>query len=143
MRAAAVRALNRSRDRDAIPVYIRALEDKSELVRLEAAKALANIPDDRAIAPLMQHLEGRLEVRVGDRTEMQQENRDVRIACADALRNFRRLDVAQALIRVLQDQDFGVAWQARQSLNLITGRDFRYSQTAWLGYVTGPDKPFG
>ena len=68
--------------------------------------------------------------------------RDVRIACADALREYKQSDVAQSLIRVLSDRDFGVAWQARRSLNLMTANDFRYDQTAWLKYLTGTEKPF-
>ncbi len=131
VRTAAIRALNRSRDEKAIAVYISALNDPDANVRLEAAKALANIPDARAGAPLMKLLDD------------EQQNRDVRIACADALREYKTSEVAQSLIRVLSGQDFGVAWQARQSLNLMTGQDYFYSQTAWLGYLTGPAKPFG
>jgi len=131
VRTAAIRALNRSRDEKAVAVYISALNDPDANVRLEAAKALANIPDARAGAPLMKLLDD------------EQQNRDVRIACADALREYKTSEVAQSLIRVLSGQDFGVAWQARQSLNLMTGQDYFYSQTAWLGYLTGPAKPFG
>lgn len=131
VRTAAIRALNRSRDNLVITMYISALNDPDANVRLEAAKALANIPDPRAAAPLMKLL--------GD----EQQNRDVRIACADGLREYKTSEVAQSLIRVLNGQDFGVAWQARQSLNLMTGVDYFYSQTAWLGYITGPAKPFG
>lgn len=144
VRAAALRALNRSRDRQAVPIYIHALDDTHELVRLEAAKALANVPDDRAVPALLRHLEGRLEVPAqGGGARVEEENRDVRIACADALRNFPNVQAAQALIRVLQDRDFGVAWQARQSLLLITGRDLQFDQAAWLNYLTTAAKPFG
>ena len=131
VRAAAIRALNRARDHQDVPVYIKAMDDANELVRLEAAKALANIPDERAVPVLIKHLD-----RVA-------ESRDVRIAAADALRNFHSGDAAQALIRVLQDRDFGVSWQARRSLNLLTGQDYRYNQSAWLAYVTSTTKPFG
>jgi HEAT repeat protein len=131
VRTAAIRALNRSRNTVSVPAYISALNDADANVRLEAAKALANIPDPRAATGLMKLL--------GD----EHENRDVRLACADALREYRTSEVAQSLIRVLNGQDFGVAWQARQSLNLMTGQDYRYSQSAWLGYLTGPAKPFG
>ena len=35
------------------------------------------------------------------------------------------------------------AWKARRSLRAITGKDLRYDEAAWLGFITGPDKPFG
>ncbi len=144
VRAAAIRALNRSRARnysipqpgnkqkivDLIPLYITGLDDKNELVRLESAKALANIPDDRAITPLLSHLENAEEVK------------DVRIAESDALRNYKRPDVAQSLIRLLQDRDFAVGYQSRTSLILMTGQDFHYDPAAWLKYLANHPKPF-
>ncbi len=129
VRAAALRALNRSRARQT-SLYLAALKDPSEQVRLEAAKALANIPDPEAISPLMSLLAD------------EQQPRDIRIAAADALRAYPRSDVAQALIRVLAGRDFGLARQARKSLNLMTGKDFRYDQQAWLTYLTSSDSPF-
>lgn len=131
VRAMAIRALNRSRDKRAIPVFIRALDEKTELVRLEGAKGLANNPDPSAVATLIRHLD------VAD------ENVDVRIACADALRLYRTAEVAQALVRALRDRNFGIAWQARKSLQLMTGKDFRYDTAAWLGHLSGSQKPFG
>jgi hypothetical protein len=35
----------------------------------------------------------------------------------------------------LQDPEFSVAWQARQSLEMLTAQDFRYDQKAWLSYL--------
>jgi hypothetical protein len=131
VRATAVRALNRARDHGAVPVFIQALEDKSDLVRVEAAKALANIPDKSAADALARHL--------ADPTE----NKDVRIAAADALREYKMLQVAQSLIRQLSDREFAVAWQSRISLWFMTGRDFEYDQAGWLGYITGPGNPLG
>jgi HEAT repeat protein len=127
----AIRALNRARDKGSVPAMVEALNDKSELVRLEAAKGLANIPDESAIIALIR------------RVQDAQETTDVRIAAADALRSFRKPEVAQALIGVLRDRNFGVAWQARQSLLLMTGKDFHYDRAAWLGYLSGTQKPFG
>src|SRR5688500_16092318 len=49
VRAMAIRALNRARDESATPVFIQALDDPSPLVRLEAAKALASVPDENAV----------------------------------------------------------------------------------------------
>jgi hypothetical protein len=130
-RATAVRALNRSRDHKAVPLLLEALEDKDDLVRIEAAKALANIPDSKAVPALQRHLSDAGE------------SRDVRIACADALREYKTLGVAQVLIRQLQDREFAVAWQATRSLRFMLGKDLQYDQARWLGYLTGSDRPLG
>jgi HEAT repeat protein len=132
-------------------------------VRTEAAKALANIPDDRAVPSLLRHLEGTLPASLVRRdrsglptlgtaanltaglglAEDHREAKDVRIACADALRNFRTTEVARALVNALQDRDFGVAYTARKSLKGMTGMDLGYDQAAWLKYLTQVPKPFG
>jgi hypothetical protein len=139
VRAAALRACNRSRDRRATPLFIKALSERGEgdkqqgaiLVRLEAAKGLANLPDPNAVPALTATVNN------------PDENRDVRIAATDALKYYRTLEVARVLSGLLNDSDFGVAWQARRSLEYLTHRDFGYDQGAWLGYFVGPRKPFG
>jgi hypothetical protein len=130
VRAVAIRALNRSRDVNSTGVWQQALSDASPLVRLEAAKALVHIPNPDAAATLGTIL--------GDRTE----DREVRIAAADALQHYRTLPTARVLSVALSERDFGIAWQSRRSLRILTGRDFGYDQAAWLDYFTGPDKPF-
>ena len=130
VRATAIRALNRSREQRAAPVFVKALEDSSPLVRQEAAKALANVPDPNAVAPL-----SRLVANP-------QEPRDVRIAAADALKHYRALDAARALVDTLDSRDFGVAWQSRRSLVRLTGRDLKYDEGQWLQFLTGPERPF-
>jgi hypothetical protein len=131
VRATAIRALNRSRWKPATPLFIKALEDTNEHVRLEAAKALSNIPDPDAVPPLLR--------LVNDSTE----SRDVRIAAADALRHYPTVEVARTLASQLGDREFGVAWQSHHSLQTITGKDLRYNESAWLNYITGPEKPLG
>jgi hypothetical protein len=142
VRAMAIRALNRARVAEAVPHFIAALEDEQPLVRLEAAKALANIPDRSAIAALTRHLQPTYEVIVQNQRVEREETVDVRIACADALRNFPEPATAQALVRMLRDPSFSVAWQARRSLMLMTGQDHRYDPAAWLGYLSTAEKPF-
>ncbi len=129
VRAAAIRCLNRCRPKNYTSLYLRALGDEKELVRLQAAEALGNAPDPDAIHSLIDSMQ----------TDA---SRDVRIACADALRNFKDQEVLKALVDVLGDKDFSVAWQARQSLAIITGQDFRYDQQAWLIYFSN-SKIFG
>lgn len=132
VRATAIRALNRARHQPATPVFIAALTDEHAMVRLEAAKALANVPDANAAGPLVAAVNNAAE------------DRDVRIAAADALRHYKQLEVARALANQLGEAgDFSVAWQARRSLRELTGRDMRYDQDAWLGYLAGPEKPLG
>jgi hypothetical protein len=131
VRAMALRALNRSRDAGATDLYIKALADKSELVRLEGAKALNNLPDPASI-PALLALVNKAE-----------ESRDIRIAAAEALKHYKQLDVARALVARLNERDFGVAWQARRSLRRMTQNDLGYNEGAWLQYITGPEKPFG
>ena len=131
VRAAAIRALNRARDKESVGIYITALGDTNEAVRLEAAKALANVPDPSSVPALLRRL------RDLDETT------DVRVAAADALRNHRTAEVATALVGILRDPKFGVSWQALQSLRLLTGRDYQYDRTAWLNYLSGNEKPFG
>ena len=127
VRAAAVRALNYSRSKESLPLYLTFLDDPEVSIRLEAAKALANISDEKAAKKLVEHL--------------LKDDRDVRIACADALRNYHTIDVARVLISNVGDRDFSVAWQARQSLILMTGHDFNYDESAWLNFLTKTPSP--
>ena len=76
------------------------------------------------------------------RVEQQTENRDVRVACADALRNFKTKDVARALVEVMGDKQFEVSYQARKSLVLMTGHDFRYDAGKWREYLGAAANPF-
>lgn len=145
VRATAIRSLNRARDRSAIPLFVKALEDPHVPVRLEACKALNHMPDPSAIAPLLRILNPPDEVssaRVASFTRPA-EDKDVRIAAVDALGHYRTYQVANTLVNLLSDRDFGVAWSAHRSLVAITGKDFRYDAAAWGAYLSGPEKPFG
>ena len=130
VRAVAIRALNRSRDKSSTGVWQQALSDSSPMVRLEAAKAFVHIPDSEA-AP-----------KLGKMLSDHEEDRNVRIATADALQHYRTVPTARVLSVALADRDFAVAWQSRRSLRILTGRDYGYDQAAWLEYFTGPQKPF-
>ena len=131
VRATALRALNRSRDRSATDLFITALKDPNDLVRLEGAKALIHVPDPKSSDVL---------TAIVNRPD---ENRDVRIAAAEALKHYANIDVARALVGRLNEREFGVAYQSRRSLKSMTKKDLGYDQSAWLSYLTGPTKPFG
>jgi len=144
VRAMCIRALNICRDASSTKIFITCLQDENEQIRLEAAKALANIPDPEAVGPLEDMLTGsRVTLTPDGHHMLVPESKDVRVAAADALRQYRKLDVARILVGYLSEQDFGVAWQSRQSLITLTGQDLRYDQSAWLNYLVGPSKPLG
>jgi hypothetical protein len=144
VRVAAVRALNRSRDRSVVTIAVRYLDSADPLLRLEAAKALANVPDETAVPALLRHMAPQFDQRAeGGRLEPVPETRDVRVACADALRNYPTKDVATALIDVLHEKEFEVSWQARKSLILMTGHDYHYDQARWREFLSKSDNPFG
>jgi hypothetical protein len=144
VRAMAIRALNICRDQSATKIFIAGLQDQNEQIRLESAKALANVPDPDAIGVLIYVLTGSRETLTADgHRTLVAESKDVRIAAADALRQYRKLDVARTLVGYLNEQDFGVAWQSHQSLITLTGQDLQYDQAAWLQYLIGPSNPFG
>src|SRR5690606_35838802 len=52
VRATAIRALNRVRDENSRELFVESLGHENPQIRLEAAKALANLPDDAAIPGL-------------------------------------------------------------------------------------------
>jgi hypothetical protein len=131
VRAAALRASSLSGNTHATPIFIASLSDKSELVRLEAAKGLCNLPDANAAPGLLRASGGA------------DENRDVRIATTDALKYYRTREVARGLVNLLNDHDFGLAFQARRSLIYMTHKDFEFDQGKWLAYFAGPEKPLG
>jgi hypothetical protein len=130
VRATAIRMLNRSRDASATPIFIKALEDPSPVVRVEAAKALKNMPSPDAVQPLLR--------LVGDNNQ----DRDVRIWAAAALGNYRTQEVARGLTSQLGSREFSIAWESRRSLIAITGTDLRYDREAWIEYLD-KEKPFG
>ncbi|MGA3067861.1 MAG: HEAT repeat domain-containing protein [Tepidisphaeraceae bacterium] len=128
VRAAAIRALNRSRAQGYTSLFVTNLDDSEPLVRMQAADALGNIPDPSTVDDLIDHMRNDISP-------------EVKIACADALRNFKQGEVISALVEVLDDRNFAVAWQARQSLALISGQDYRYDKQAWLGYFARAGMP--
>lgn len=131
VRATAIRTANRARDPKATPLFVRSLSDPNEWVRLEAAKALVNVPDVAAVDSL--------RAVASDH----EPNRDVRVAAVDALKHYRTLSVARDLVSMLHDKSFATAWQAHRSLKYLFNRDFGYDEAAWLNYFAGPERPLG
>lgn len=123
VRASAVRAINHVRNDESTSALVVALGDTDAQVRREAAHALANLPTPSAEAPL------RTMVLKSD------EDLDTRIAAIDALRHYKSLDTQRVLVSQLNSTNFALAWQARRSLFLQTGSDYRYDEPAWLNYL--------
>jgi HEAT repeat protein len=138
VRAMAIRALNICRDKSSTPIFVAGLNDENESIRLESAKALANIPDRSAIPALIDRLNGSHPVVDNGAKVSISETRDVRIAAADALRHYKELEVEHTLADALGAPEFGIAWQAHQSLVTMTGKDLKYSEGAWLELLTKP-----
>lgn len=131
VRATALRALNRSREARATPLFVAGLSATDPQIRLESAKGLSNLPDPAAVPKLLQIVRD------------EGEDRDLRIAAASALRHYKTLEVARTLVNQLNGRDFSIAWQSRVALREMTGSDQRYSETAWLELLTGPQSPLG
>lgn len=124
VRATAVRAINRSRDNSAGAILVAALGDGEPRVRLEAAKALCNLPTPAAEFPLRKL------------AQTAEEDTDTRVAAIDALRHYPSLDARRTLVSQLNSNNFSLAWQSRRSLFLQTDADYRYDESAWLNYLT-------
>ena len=122
VRATAIRTINRVRDTESGAVLVAALADGDPQVRLEACKALANLPTPAAEQPL------RAIAQDGNADQ------DLRIAALDALRHYNSLDTARLLVSQLNSNVFSLSWQSRRSLFLMTGQDHRYDEGAWLNY---------
>lgn len=131
VRAAAVRALGKARDPNYIEDVARALFDRSDAVRHDAAVALDGLTGAVAVEPLRNRA-------VNDTDQ------DVRAAAARALRHYRRDDVVRALVECLADRQFGVRHEAHASLVALVGQDRGYEPQDW-GDVTlkglPPPKP--
>lgn len=117
--AAAIRALNLSRDAQSADLLIEALSDESPLVRLEAAKALGNLPTADAATELL------------ERALDPAEDVDVRIAAIEALHPYDDPTTKRSLAGLLEAGEFSVVWQARYTLVRITGEDHGFDIDAW------------
>ena len=121
VRGIALRALAQAEQRAVkyMPQVANCLEDESADVRWDAAVALDRIVGESAVEVLRHHA-------------LADPSSDVRIACARALRNYRRTDVAKTLVECMGDGDYAVCYTARASLVHIAGRDRGRRPKDWL-----------
>lgn len=121
VRAASVRALGLHGVVDDVDLLIPLLDDSSDFVRWETAKALQKIHNPKAIDPLIKHTRLSLE-----------EVADVRMACCQALGQYAEPRVFDALVGALNDTDYAVIRASRGALKTLTGYDLGSDSTLWL-----------
>ncbi len=125
VRAAALKALALHGTRDhATPIARRLLEDESESVRAEAARALQRIHEPRVVDALITAVDPGRE-----------SDPDVRARAARALGQYASPEVVQTLIGALNDRRLTVNANALESLRILTGKDFGYDARAWLEWT--------
>ena len=121
--SATIGALGRGKNPKYVPVLVLALRFAlAPRVRWDAAVALNDVIDDKAIAQLC---------KSSDPSE--EDSVDVRVACCRALGNYRRQDVVDTLIsRLASSEDFAVRYRARETLVGLCGRDYGPNYTDWV-----------
>jgi len=130
VRAAAVGVLVRIGEKERLPdVLAKASQDNSALVRLESVAGLSGGGDDSSMNLLLNLLNRDMES-------------EIRSRAAEALGNFPNRRAVQALIAALDDDDFGVIYQAEQSLRKLTGQDFADDAGRWNEWLIGMKDPF-
>jgi HEAT repeat protein len=122
VRAAAARALGLAGDPTYLPQLLAGLEDRSPVVRRDAAWALDKVPDDSAVGPLAKHA-------------ATDPSPDVRAACCGALGHYSLPQVDATLVSALRDPDLNVRRRARATLARLTGIDLGDSAADWSDYL--------
>lgn len=121
IRAASLRALGRHgepQDAEEIANYL----DENEyvtFVRWEAAKALQKIHNPKVAKALIA-------------SATNDSDPDVRMGTTKALGQYPDSAVFQALVGLVNDPDFGVAYTASRSLSTLTGQDLGLAPAKWL-----------
>ncbi len=120
VRAAAAQALgSHGKEEDALRLAS-SLEDESVIVRWEAAKALQRLHHKDVIVPLSHRM------RFENEPDL-----DVRQAATAAMAQYQTEYAFESLVNVLKDDDFGVRYEARQSLLTLTGENLGFDRDTW------------
>ncbi len=119
VRAQAMRALGSSGDPSVAPVLVTGLGDPQAEVRRDAATGLLTSYSAEAEAPLRVHLR-------------EDDDDQVKINCARALRHFPTQPVIRALIDALDDRNAAVAYWSHESLIGMTGVRMPVDTKTWL-----------
>jgi HEAT repeat protein len=149
VRCAAIRALGRSGQPGGVETLLMILnwrEHAGEVpyppddeVRWDATAVLSNlcswglVPEEQK-APAKATLLGLLR---------DDPNRHVRLEAARGLRYFDGdPEILEGLIAALNEQDFGVVYEAEASLVRLTGETFQYDAEAWRAWLGTSEAPF-
>jgi HEAT repeat protein len=103
---------------DEVERLIKDLKNESWQIRWDAAAALGEMKDPRAIEPL--------------RAALKDENSYVRMTAARSLGMIDDPRVIEPLIEALKDDSHGVKKNAALSLKIRTGQDFGKDPEAWM-----------
>ena len=118
VRAAAVTALGMVGNPDYASDIIEAMEDRSEVVRWDAAKAMDRLPVDEGLEPLIAHA-------------LTDPSMQVRIAATRALRNYPKPRAVRMLLRLMDAGDLSVRREAHKSLVDIFRIDLGSDPQLW------------
>jgi HEAT repeat protein len=130
-RSAAVASLGRYPEPDVVDVLLKATEDRSPIVRVEACHALHQRRDQSVIAALS-----------GLATE--DSDPDVRIAATGALVSIGDQSTTGPLMECLKDAEFAVAHRAADGLRKITGAPIATDKYQdWKSWADGNPTPRG
>ena len=111
---------------DASELLTQTAQDRDRLVRCETIIALTDRTDPASQKTLLLLLEHDPEPAL-------------RALVAQALANFPDKQVVRALIAVLDDDSFPLAYRARESLKILTAQDFAYDSAAWNQWYFAAD----
>ncbi len=123
VRAAAATALGMVGNADFAGPVIEALTDRSEVVRWDAARALANLVVDDAVEPL-------IERAVADKSA------NVRIAATQSLASYRKARAVRSLLQLMDARDLAVRIEAHKSLVEIYRMDLGSESKHWADIAT-------
>ena len=122
VRSAAVRGLGESKNTAAVQPLANVLDNESdEFIRRDAAVALGKVRGPEAVRALLGHLRS-------------DPDDQVRAACARSLGEYQYPGVTQALVGALLAEDFSIVFEAKRSLEKLTGESFESSRD-WQNWL--------
>jgi HEAT repeat protein len=103
--------------------------DKIPLVRRETLEGVSRRQENDAMEILLVMLE-------------KDEERAIRSRAAAVLAKYPHRKVVRSLVTGLEDSEFAVSYQARESLKKLTGKDFGYDVREWQSWLAATEDPF-
>lgn len=129
VRSTAAQALGRTDNPNAVEPLVEVLtQDSDSQVRIDAAVGLENVRGPEAVRALLTHLREDPEDQV-------------RTACARTLGEYPYAGVVRALATAMLAEDFSIVFEARKSLEKLTGQSFQTSKD-WRDWLEENGDPF-